>query len=701
MSSISKDKVVIRLFLYSLLTFFLITLTKVSAQEYWQRLPGPSHSVVYDFLATQSGNIICGTFLGGLYSTANKGANWTHLEASVSNNARNYFSKVKDGVYLASGWGILKSTDDGETWNSIGLENDWFMSVVSFNDSIYIAGGVAPKTFRTSNGGITWTQLFNDSIPSGTVYSLKVKDGVIYYVGWNRVYKSLDSGVNWIKITPTDHYTTYYDLTMTDDNILFCATDDSTSKIYKSSDFGETWTASGNGITADYVRKLEIVNNKLIAGTPTGIYVSNDYGDSWTLQADYFASGNIRALRVIENDIYAGTYFGGAYKSTDNGENWIEINSGLDACSVRNFFTANNSFYAFTGYGGISYTTIDENSWTIKIRNSSFSNVDFASTGYMFGSTSMHGVMRSTNDGHFWEFVNNGLTDTAISKILVNEQDVVFAFTASGKLFRSTNFGDQWVELMNSPYKKFLNILFTENNSLLAYDSENIFISTDNGSSWETKSLFNQFILAKLFLVKNDLLFAISDGDSLFVSSNRGDNWLLVNSDMLPYVLSLVKDKNDRLFCISGDIYVSEDGGISWNILDYGIENKNISSLGVDNLGNVYAGTSYTGTYKLVDTPVSVENSNENIINDFGLLQNYPNPFNPTTIIYFRLPVSGFVTLKVYDILGREVALLLNENKLAGNYEVEFNAKNIPSGVYFYTLSAGEFKETRKMLFMK
>ncbi|MBK7378408.1 MAG: T9SS type A sorting domain-containing protein [Ignavibacteriales bacterium] len=170
---------------------------------------------------------------------------------------------------------------------------------------------------------------------------------------------------------------------------------------------------------------------------------------------------------------------------------------------------------------------------------------------------------------------------------------------------------------------------------------------------------------------------------------------------MLPYVLSLVKDKNDRLFCISGDIYVSEDGGISWNILDYGIENKNISSLGVDNLGNVYAGTSYTGTYKLVDTPVSVENSNENIINDFGLLQNYPNPFNPTTIIYFRLPVSGFVTLKVYDILGREVALLLNENKLAGNYEVEFNAKNIPSGVYFYTLSVGEFKETRKMLFMK
>lgn len=53
---------------------------------------------------------------------------------------------------------------------------------------------------------------------------------MIYYVGWNRVYKSLDSGVNWIKITPTDHYTTYYDLTMTDDNILFCATDDSTSK---------------------------------------------------------------------------------------------------------------------------------------------------------------------------------------------------------------------------------------------------------------------------------------------------------------------------------------------------------------------------------------------------------------------------------------------------------------------------------------
>ena len=690
-----------KIFLIVILLVNSVNSIKIYAQEHWERLTGPSHSVVYDFLGTQYGNILCGTYMGGLYNTNDKGENWSQVAASFHNYTSNYFSKIKDGVYLSASWGVLKSTDNGETWNSIGLDNESLMSVVSFNDSIYLAGGVAPKTFRTSDGGNTWIEIFTDSIPGGTVYYFKVKDGVIYYAGWNRVYKSLDAGVNWINITPIEHYTTYYDLTMTDDNILFCATDDSSSKIYKSSDFGETWTAAGYGITADYVRKLVSVGNKIIAGTPLGIFVSTDEGISWTLKADYFSSGSIRALAVIDNDIYAGTYFGGAYKSTDTGESWIEINSGLDACSVQSFFTANNTYYALAGLSGLSYSLNGGDSWSIVLRNSSFSNIAFTSTGYMFGSTYMHGIMRSTNDGHYWDFVNNGLSDTAIIKILVNQNDVIFARSSTGRLFRSINFGDDWTELTNSQYPSFSDIFINSENLLLAFDSENIFISSDNGSNWITKSFSDQFILSKLFLLNANRLYAISNQDSLFVSSDLGDNWLLVNSEMLPYATNLVQDKKDRLFLISGDIYVSEDGGISWNTLNSGIENKLISSLGVDALGNVYAGTAFEGTYKLVDTPVSVENSDENIINDFGLSQNFPNPFNPSTIIHFQLPVSGFVTLKVYDILGREVAILLNENKPIGNYEVEFNAKNIPSGVYFYTLSAGAFKETRKMVFLK
>ncbi len=85
----------------------------------------------------------------------------------------------------------------------------------------------------------------------------------------------------------------------------------------------------------------------------------------------------------------------------------------------------------------------------------------------------------------------------------------------------------------------------------------------------------------------------------------------------------------------------------------------------------------------------------------FHLYQNYPNPFNPTTTIKYQIPELSFVTIKVYDVLGSEVATLVNEEKAVGSYEVEFNATALPSGIYFYKLQAGSFVETKKMVLMK
>ncbi len=86
---------------------------------------------------------------------------------------------------------------------------------------------------------------------------------------------------------------------------------------------------------------------------------------------------------------------------------------------------------------------------------------------------------------------------------------------------------------------------------------------------------------------------------------------------------------------------------------------------------------------------------------NYSLSQNYPNPFNPTTTINYQIPGINFVTIKVYDVLGNEVVILINEEKDVGNYEVEFDGKDLPSGVYFYTLKAGSFVETKKMVLMK
>jgi len=86
---------------------------------------------------------------------------------------------------------------------------------------------------------------------------------------------------------------------------------------------------------------------------------------------------------------------------------------------------------------------------------------------------------------------------------------------------------------------------------------------------------------------------------------------------------------------------------------------------------------------------------------EFSLAQNYPNPFNPTTTIKYQIPEVSFVTLRIYDVLGNEIATLVNEQKPADSYEVEFNASNLPSGIYFYRIQVGSFVETKKMVLMK
>lgn len=98
--------------------------------------------------------------------------------------------------------------------------------------------------------------------------------------------------------------------------------------------------------------------------------------------------------------------------------------------------------------------------------------------------------------------------------------------------------------------------------------------------------------------------------------------------------------------------------------------------------------------------PVSVSHSTTQPIH-FDLFQNYPNPFNNSVVINYTIPRATDVTLKIYDVLGQEVAVLVNERKLAGEYHITWNAEGVPSGVYFYRMVAGEFVETKKMVMMK
>jgi len=96
------------------------------------------------------------------------------------------------------------------------------------------------------------------------------------------------------------------------------------------------------------------------------------------------------------------------------------------------------------------------------------------------------------------------------------------------------------------------------------------------------------------------------------------------------------------------------------------------------------------------------DKSKDNIIpKEYSLSQNYPNPFNPVTHLEFGISNLGFVSLKIYDVLGREVKTLVNEIKTAGKYKIEFDGSNFASGVYFYRIEAGDFVQTKRMVLVK
>jgi hypothetical protein len=115
------------------------------------------------------------------------------------------------------------------------------------------------------------------------------------------------------------------------------------------------------------------------------------------------------------------------------------------------------------------------------------------------------------------------------------------------------------------------------------------------------------------------------------------------------------------------------------------------------------SGTHLPGLYAIQPDPCTITSvgNNSEVPNQYLLKQNYPNPFNPTTKISYNIPKSGLVTLKIYDLLGREVVTLVNEVKNPGNYVIDFDGSSLSSGAYFYRMEAKDFSDTKKMLLIK
>jgi hypothetical protein len=231
--------------------------------------------------------------------------------------------------------------------------------------------------------------------------------------------------------------------------------------------------------------------------------------------------------------------------------------------------------------------------------------------------------------------------------------------------------------------------------------SGGVYISTNNGQSWSSaNSGLTSNIVITLTVNGTNIYAGTTAG--LFKSTDNGNSWNTVNSGLGTTYILFLYSFNSYLFAgtYNGGVYESSNGGANWINISTGLQNLDDRALTVFN-SNLYVAT-VGGVWKRpLSEIVSVKQISNLVPDEFKLEQNYPNPFNPTTIIRFQVKDSRFVTLKVYDILGKEKSTIVNKDLNAGSYSYSFDASNLSSGVYFYKLTSGSFSDVKRMVIIK
>lgn len=376
-------------------------------------------------------------------------------------------------------------------------------------------------------------------------------------------------------------------------------------------------------------------------------------------------------LGLDDNSVLFGTYAMGIYKSTDNGLSFYQ--SGLNS------------------------------QWIIDLKKDNQQNIYALTIGSTFGS----GVFKSTDNGNNWFQVwsyQGGLNCLYVD----NSNNVYVGLNYSsgqGGVYKSSNGGQSWENIFPFQANVYA-ITKSLNGTLILAVYENglahIYKSTDEGVNWSKYSFPINFTSTDFAINSQGTIFLATSGYGIYKSTDNGSSWQLT-APTGPEFSSLLITVNEIYAGTRGYwIYKSTNSGNDWELINSGMgQDKYVLSLGLSKSGYIFAGMDYSGIYRSVNKITSVENIVVNPF-EFNLYQNYPNPFNPTTTITFTLAEDGLTTLKIYDILGREVQTLVNEELKAGQvHKVNFNASDFSSGVYFYKLENNNRTLIRKFVFIK
>lgn len=314
-------------------------------------------------------------------------------------------------------------------------------------------------------------------------------------------------------------------------------------------------------------------------------------------------------------------------------------------------------------------------------------------------------ISGTTNFGTNWSTIyQESYPNTLISfsrfKICKNIAFMKIMIGSSETMNVSYSAGSSWSgpvyfngDKVNSP------TYFDLNTNVIYGLDVNIYKSSNSGINF---SIIKNGISAyeRIWAVDSNTVIAVG-GTTFSRSTNSGINWTDITYPVSLHSLYFPNVSTGYMTGNSGKMYKTTNKGLNWTEQAIPITNNLIDCYFVSALTGYALGSNNTVFKTTTGGVTQIKKSNEQTISDYELYQNYPNPFNPSTVIKYKIQGTGFVNLRIYDILGKEISVLVNEKQIPGEYKMTWDAKNYPAGVYYYKLTSGNLIQIRKMILLK
>ncbi|RPI15331.1 MAG: T9SS C-terminal target domain-containing protein [Ignavibacteriae bacterium] len=745
----------------SLLLFLLIFSSKENLYSqfgwYWS-YPNPVGSHLEDvfFINVNTGYAV--GWNGSIIKTTNGGINWIQTEIGTNFFCNSvYFTSLDTGYIAISNNNypsiskILKTTNAGENWCVQSTFNNRSINSISFLNSK--TGFIAASNYavidgffyKTTNSGENWSQLL--FIQYNAFHDVKfLNDSIGFIAADDRmVYRTTNGGINWQSVAIENMYYDFQSINFI--NLLTGYIVGSGGAIFKTINGGNNWFQQNTGIIST-LRDIKFKNN--YTGFITGelpfaneggfLLRTTNGGLNWD-SINYGISQDLIGLEKINDSIFIAVgHFGTIVKTTNNGNNFTFLNGRENTYDINSIDFINN----YTGYSvgtnsSIMKTTNQGESWTYNSLGYSyiFNSVCFVNynTGFIAGGDYQYippysnlktKIYKTTNAGTNWILIYGNNNELGIaSKILFLNQNTGFSTyykqSSPGGILKTTNCGINWINIID--LGDLYDIYFQNNTTGFSCGFLGKILKTTNaGENWITLNSEISNKLYSIFYPSSDTGYA-TGYHIILKTTNGGVNWgqqysgiqynCIFNSSYFRnnntgYMFGQ-SDGNLGTGSLGGGIIIkTTNGGINWIQLTSAenlATNMNTHFHQIDFIDSNTAFICGSNGSVLKNTnvfnPIGIRLIGSSIPSYFSLSQNYPNPFNPSTTIKFDIPKSSNVQIVVYDMLGREVDELLNEERKPGSYEVRWDGSRYSSGVYFYKIISDEFVETKKMILIK